>query len=321
MPTRTVPAFSISDTLVDQAGRKRDQWAFAEVVGAGLEADADEADLFLAGGLDHGFRTGDLRVIRRQNRVQYVGFRARAAGEIPQRAYVLRQAGTAEGEAGAHEIRRHGDLVVRAEDFHHRLPVDARSLGDVADLVGEGDLDRAPGVRSVFHQFRCADVGLVDMAGQRLVQRGQRIFGRLVHRAEDDQAGIIIILDGRAFTQELGIVAEAEALAGRLAGGRFQCRDTAFLGAAGHAGRAHDDAVVSVLRGQSLADVAAHFFDVFQADRSVGRRGRPDADERDLGIVDGVSGVGSGGQPSGGDDFGDKFADAFFDNRGLSGVD
>ena len=211
--------------------------------------------------------------------------------------------------------------MVRAEDFHHRLAVDAGGLGNVPDFVCEGHLDGAPCVRGVFHQFRGTDVGLVDMAGQHVVQRGQRIFGRLVHRAKDDEAGIIVILDRRAFAQELRVVAKAEALAGRLAGGGLKCWDAALFSAARNAGRANDDAVIGIFRCKGFADVAANLFDIFKSDRPIRSRGRADADERDLGIVDGVSGVGGGRQFPGRDDFGDKFADAFFDNRGLSGVD
>src|SRR5690606_23087044 len=80
------------------------------------------------------------------------------AGAVGQGAYVLGQAGAAEGEAGAHVVLGQVELVVHADHFHHLAAIDAGCLGNVADLVGKGDLGRVPDVAGVLDHLGDGDV-------------------------------------------------------------------------------------------------------------------------------------------------------------------
>ncbi len=73
----------------------------------------------------------------------------------------------------------------------------------------------------------------MDLAVQPFIERGQELARGLIHRTEHDQSGIIVILDRGAFAQEFGVVADAEAVPGLLARGRFQRGDAGLLAAAG----------------------------------------------------------------------------------------
>ena len=78
---------------------------------------------------------------------------SRSARVIREGAHVLRQARAAEGEARLQVVGREVELRVLAEDVHHLVAVDAERLADVADLVGEADLQRVPGVVGVLHHL------------------------------------------------------------------------------------------------------------------------------------------------------------------------
>ena len=97
---------------------------------------------------------------------------------VQQRAHVLRQAGAAEGEARLQVVRREVELRVLAEDVHHLVAVDAERLAEVADLVGEGHLQRVPGVVGVLHHLGGLDVGADQRPGHARVERGEQIAAR-----------------------------------------------------------------------------------------------------------------------------------------------
>src|SRR5690606_20493449 len=86
------------------------------------------------------------------------GFDVPLAGAVGEGAHVLGQARTAEGEAWTHVVFGEVELVVLADHFHHLATVDAGSFGDVADLVGEGDLGGVPDVAGVLDHLGNGDV-------------------------------------------------------------------------------------------------------------------------------------------------------------------
>ncbi len=168
-----------------------------------LEADADHADGLAAHLGDHGLGAVDLGFIGFENRIEqelwtWASFarwrsaRTSLAGRSRRR------------QSRAHEVGRDVDLEIRAQDLHHLLTIDAAGLGDVADLVGEGDLDGTPGVAGVLDHFGGRErYGMAD-ARQSGVDFVQDLVGGFNDRAEDDETRIVIVLDCRAFAQEFG---------------------------------------------------------------------------------------------------------------------
>ena len=305
----------------DQPCRQLCQRAFAQVVGARFEGNADKADLFRPGAFHHRLGAADLCLVGLEHRVQQMCRRVLRLRQMAQGAHVLGQAGAAEGKAGPHEVGRDVDLGVGAENLHHRLPVEAGGLGDIADLVGKGHLDRAPGVRGVFHHLGGAHIDNFDVAGQVDVDRGQDVCGALIQRAEDDQAGIVVILDRGALTQEFGVIADAEVAPGDLAACGFQRRDAGVLGRAGDDGRADDHAVVALLFRHCRADVAAGGLDIGQPDRAIRRAGRADGDKGDVAVVDRMLHIVRGRQLAVADNLRNKRIQSVFDDRGKPRID
>ena len=75
---------------------------------------------------------------------------------------------------------RGADALVEAHPASHLADVGADLLADVGDLVDEGDLGRQEGVGGELDHLGAGDVGADDLAAERLVQRGDRVAGRLV---------------------------------------------------------------------------------------------------------------------------------------------
>src|SRR5690606_27992243 len=104
----------------------------------------------------------------------------------------------------------------------------------------------------------------------------------LVHLADDDLAGMVVVLDGAPLAQELGVHRDAEAIAYIPARILLNQGDqTQGAGPRQH-GAAHHHDVVSVLIAERVADLPAHVFDVLQVQASVAIAGRADADQADV---------------------------------------
>src|SRR6185295_5786258 len=94
-----------------------DHRALAQVVGAGLEAEAEDADLPVAL-LHHRLNsTLDLQLVRWKDCGEDGQRDVNALRLVQKGAQVLRQARAAEGEAGLEVVRREVELLVLAEDL------------------------------------------------------------------------------------------------------------------------------------------------------------------------------------------------------------
>ena len=102
----------------------------------------------------------ELLGVARQDRVEHRQVQIQGAALVAQRPDVLRQAGAAEGEAGAQVDRGQVQLGVGAEDVHDPLAVEPLGLGQAADLVGEGHLEGVPGVVGVLDHLGQLQIGL-----------------------------------------------------------------------------------------------------------------------------------------------------------------
>jgi hypothetical protein len=92
------------------------------------------------------------------------------------RPHVLRQARTAEREARFHVVRGQVQLLVAAEDVHDLMAVNLEALTKIADLVGEADLQRVPGIARILDHLRRAnargDEGCLDARIERFGRGG-----------------------------------------------------------------------------------------------------------------------------------------------------
>src|SRR6185436_12050756 len=106
---RQFDLFVVDRKLVTFAQQQLDQRngrAFAQVVCASLEAQAENADLLLTSLRDQLGGTFDLQAIADQQRIEQRRFQVERTRLVGQRAYILWQTRTAEGEAGLQVVRR-----------------------------------------------------------------------------------------------------------------------------------------------------------------------------------------------------------------------
>ena len=162
-------------TLADQHFRQFDQRAFAQVVGAGLEAQTEQGDFAFFMAFNDVESVLHLRFVTAHQRVEQRRLDVQGTGAVGQRTHVFRQARTAEGEARAHVVLGQVQGLVLANHFHHFTAIDADGFGDVADLVGEGHFGRVPDVAGVLDHLGNGDVLADDRCVEFFVQRLQNV--------------------------------------------------------------------------------------------------------------------------------------------------
>src|SRR6185436_20435965 len=105
------------------------------------------------------------------------------------------------------------------------MAVHRQAFAEVANLVGETDLERMPGVVGILDHLGSFDVRADEWRREPRVQARQQIPARPVEFADDGLGRIEVIMHGGAFTQELGVDTNAELRTGAPARGRFEGRD------------------------------------------------------------------------------------------------
>ncbi|MNK93178.1 hypothetical protein D3C87_1133270 [compost metagenome] len=308
-------------TLADQHFRQVNQRAFAQVVGAGLEAQAQQGDFaFVVAGNDvEGVL--HLGLVTAHQRVEQRRFHVQGTGAVGQGTHVFWQARAAEGEAWAHVVLGQVEGLVLADHVHHFATVDADRLGDVADFVGEGDLGGVPHVAGVLDHLGDRDVLADDRCVEFFVQRLQNVARSLVELADDGHRWQVVVGNGGGFTQEFRVDRNAEVDASLLARAVFENRDHHVGHGARQHGAAHDDGVAGSFFTQDKTDLAAYRFDVVQFEVAVLFARRTHADHRQVGVANRLGEVGRATQTTGLDTLLQKFAQAGFNNRRLAGVD
>ena len=128
------------------------------------------------------------------------------------------------------------------------------------------------------------------------------------------------IRDRGSFAQELGIDRHTEILAVLLSRGPLQRRDDDAVGRAGQHGAANDDDVVGGFVFEHLADLLADAFQVGEVETAVLPAWRADADQRQVGRVNGVLGVGRGTQSSICGGLANQLVETLLDDRASSFV-
>src|SRR2546426_1165320 len=124
-------------SLAEQLLGEDDDRALAQVVGARLEAETEQADLLLARFHDLVERLLDLQLVARQNLRDDRQLDVHFLRAVLQRADILWEARAAECEARLQVVGREVQLLVATEDVHHFVAVDTDALAQVADLALE----------------------------------------------------------------------------------------------------------------------------------------------------------------------------------------
>ena len=208
--------------FADQRLGQRHERAFAQVVAAALEAQAEQRDAALAA-LEHDVHdAGDVRVVAGDDTPEERRREVSILGDVVERAQILRQARAAEAEAGREIPLRDVEVAVLAEDAHHLAPVDAELLAQRADLVRERHLERVVGVARVLHHRRFVGTQAVDRRVQVRVGAEQRVAGARIGRADDGERRREEVANGAALAQEFGVDAHADVHARRA--GRSRAR-------------------------------------------------------------------------------------------------
>ena len=186
------------------------QRALAQVVGAGLEGQAQHADARPAELQDLVHRVIDVRAVADQQAGQHRHLEIVLLRDVRQRAQILRQARAAEGEAGLQVRRRDVQARIGAHQPHDLVRVDAERLRDAADLVGEGDLERVEGVAAHLERFGHADTGHEEARVEVLEDLAHRVDRGFAVAADDGVRRMVVVADRTALAQELRLERQTE---------------------------------------------------------------------------------------------------------------
>ena len=310
------------ESLAEQPLRELDERALAQVVGAGLEREADEADAAEPGGDDGVDDPPQVPLVRRQHALEQRHLDVGLPGRVDERTQILGQARAAEGEARLQVGGRDVQLRVADEDVHHVVGVETEGSGDDADLVREADLQRVEGVVGVLDHLRDAQRHAIDRRLDPLVERRDRVPARLVVLPDHGLGRVEEVGERAALAEELRVHREPEPVARfepRLPGDR---RADERLRRAGQAGRAQDDRVPSRSAAREAApDRHGHPLDRVRPEAAVRPRRGPDADQREVGLGHGPLAVARGAEPAGAALGRDEIGQPRLQHRALAALD
>ena len=202
----------------------------AQIVGAGLEAQAELSNSPLSRAQDHLDGAVHVLGITRHERFQQGKFQIQFLGLVGNGPQILGQAGATEGKARRQVRPGDVQLGVGSEDLRDRLCVHAQVFTHRAHLVGETDFHGVIAVRKILDHFRHRNRRLVKSAGRVLIKLAQRRKMVAVTRPENRVGRIQEICHRAAFAHELRVVADREVPATLLAAFFFQDRQDDGLG-------------------------------------------------------------------------------------------
>src|SRR5205823_12394202 len=193
------------EAFAEQPLGQLDHRAVAQVIGAGFEAEAENANL-AAALVDHRlYGALDLQLVARQDRGQNGQRHIERFRLVQQCAQVLGQARAAESEAGPEVMRRQVELGVLAENLHHAVAVQLQGLAAVSDLVCKADLERVPGVVRVLDHFSGLDVGADQRRGKLRIQARKQVAARAGQLSDHGLRRIEVVVYRGCLAQKLGI--------------------------------------------------------------------------------------------------------------------
>src|SRR5690606_24977955 len=268
----------------DQPLREAHQRALAQIVRAGLERQADHADL--AGARVHHHLRGvvDVQLVRLHDGAQHRQLHVAGSREVENRAQVLRQARAAEREAGAQIGGRDVEARVLANEPHDVPRIDAEALAQTPDLVRERNLERMEDVAGELQHLRDPVSGLEERRGELAEQLPDLLGGARRGAADYRERRIVKIVDGRALAKELRLEAHAEVDARTLPGVLLQNGAYDVLRGAGVDRRAQNDDRIARRRAQRDAELLGDPPHRRQVLLAVPERGSTDAYEDQIAL-------------------------------------
>ncbi|KAJ8533423.1 hypothetical protein ON010_g13832 [Phytophthora cinnamomi] len=281
--------------LLQQVLDNRGGGGLAHIARVLLEGEAENTDLLVGHRVEHAAdhgrgEAGLLVLVHGHDVAPVVGHlgQVEALGQVHQVQDVLLEARAAEAHRAIEELA--ADAVVGAHGARHFMDVSARGLAHGRDGVDARDALRQEGVGHELGQLRGPDVGRDDALARHPVRvdahellHGSVALGGL-GAANQDAAGLLQVVDGRALGQELRVGQHLELEALRVGA---QHGLDALGRAHGHRGLLHHDLA---LRGH-VRDLARAGLAVLRVGGAAGADaarlgGRVHAHEDDVGLVD-----------------------------------
>ena len=174
-----------------------------------------------------------LLLVAGQDRAENRDLDVQPLGSVVESPYVLRQAGSAERESRLQIVGGQVQLRVRTEDVHRRDDHRSLRLAEVADLVGEADLEGVPDVVRVLHHLGRPDLRPNDRRIEKGIEGRDDALGARVRSPDHGLRRVEEIMDRGALAQELRVDAHPEVDPGLSRGALFERRDDHFVGRPG----------------------------------------------------------------------------------------
>src|SRR5229473_3023542 len=273
-----------AQSFADELLCDQHQRALAQIVGPGLERQADHPHAAAPGGKHFGNGMLDMHAVGCEHVPQHRQFYVTCFREIQGRAQVFGQARAAECEPGFEVGGRNIELPVLAYQVHHLEGVDAQRLAQACGFVGECYLQSVEIVAAILDHFGSPYRGDVELAWKMTKQFAQACRRRRGVGADHCKRRPVVVPDRGALAQEFGLEAHVEALA--IPFRRLTLDDGAqhVLDRSGHQSRAEHEHMAVPLAVHGPAQIVSEPDNRRLVLAAVRRRGRADTDKRELGI-------------------------------------
>src|SRR5262249_28168672 len=155
-------------------------------------------------------------------------------------------------------------------------------LAEVAELVGERDLERVERIAGEFHGLGCADGCAHLRSVHETVGLGEHVAFTRRSLPDDHEGWLVEIADREPFAHEFGIGHDSERASCSPTGGFLDPRDDERIDGAGQHRAPYGDGVNVPLVTKRRPDLAWHVFDVRSVRLSALLARRPHADEGEI---------------------------------------
>ena len=276
------------ETFAEEAFDDIDDRGIAEVIGTGFEGEAEEGDILEIEIEDLAKDQIFLGLVTELDGGEEGSLEVEIVGDGLEGAEIFGEAGATVSEAWFEVSAGEIEFGILAKDFHELMGIDFEFFVDIPDLVGESDFEGVEAIAGILHEFGDLWGGDDEGGEDGGIEVAEEIGGPGAIGADESESGVGEVMDRRAFAKEFGIGDDGEIDIGGEVGEIGDDLGDEGIGAWEDGGAEGDEMASGRFGEESGGDLGGDRVDSGEVEVAIGGGGGADADERDIGLGDGL---------------------------------
>ena len=276
------------EAFAEEAFDDIDDRGIAEVIGTGFEGEAEEGDILEIEIEDLAKDQIFLGLVTELDGGEEGSLEVEIVGDGLEGAEIFGEAGATVSEAWFEVSAGEIEFGILAKDFHELMGIDFEFFVDIPDLVGESDFEGVEAIAGILHEFGDLWGGDDEGGEDGGIEVAEEIGGPGAIGADESESGVGEVMDRRAFAKEFGIGDDGEIDIGGEVGEIGDDLGDEGIGAWEDGGAEGDEMASGRFGEESGGDLGGDRVDSGEVEVAIGGGGGADADERDIGLGDGL---------------------------------